>query len=784
MNSHTLRVLEYDKIKAIAAAYAVTELGRAMVLELQPASEPAEVLSRLQETGEATRLLLAGEKPPLDGIKDIRPLIARLETRGGILDPHELLNIVATLKAGRGVKAFFARLGRGLSAPVLSNIAGLIRPIPDLEEAILAAIDEQAEIRDSASPALRKTRRQIARVREEIIRRLSALMQDSEARRVIQDAVITQRDDRYVLPLKPNFRQEIKGIVHGQSGSGATLFVEPLDLLDHNNRLAELRAEEKEEVLRILRHLTTLAADHVEAIYNTLTALSRIDAIMSRARFGIDYGAVVPEISTDGGIYLKDARHPLLLSNNRAVKSPASVQANDITIGKDARLLIISGPNAGGKTVILKTVGLLSLMAQSGLPITAAEGSRLPVFRQVFADIGDEQSIEESISTFSSHARRIVEILREGGKDSLVLLDELGAGTDPAEGAALGAAVLERLIELGPVVVVTTHLSQLKLFGSDTDGAVNASMQFDPDTLRPTYRMITGIPGRSYGLEMALRIGVPQYVVLRARERLGSSESRLEDLLVRMEQDSRALAGARSLAEEEYTRARQARIEAERLLDTAKEESRMIKVRAEAEARDLIRSLRKKLNELSSAKIDSTYIAEARKEIEALSLRLQTPKAPTEQRRAQEFSLGERVRIPKIGATGVVTGLHSSRMDVDIRGKSISIPYNDALPIDEAVPPAPEDRGWSAAVFDTEGRESSLNIIGLRVDEAVSELDRFMDRAGLSGLPSVMIIHGLGTGALKQAVAEFLKTHPLVERIRSGSPAEGGAGVTVAELKR
>lgn len=788
MNSHTLRVLEYDKIKTIAAGYAVSAPGKAMALELMPATDLAEVERRLAETQEAMRLLRAGGQPRLDEIKDIRPQIAKLKAKGGVLEPGELLNIAAVLKAGRSLKVFFQQKETEVLTPLLSGKARAIRPLPEMEKAIYSAINEQAEVKDSASPELRKIRKRLAALREEIVDRLSSLMRDAESRKVVQEHVITLREDRYVLPLKPNFRQQIKGVVHGHSGSGATLFVEPLEVLEQNNRLAELKAEEKEEVQRILRALTALLWPEAGGIDSMFSIISELDMILGRAGFGIDFGATVPEVSNDGGVHLKQARHPLLVSKEKKTPRGRKVQPNDISLGGPDRLLIVSGPNAGGKTVVLKTVGLLSLMAQAGLPVTASEGSRLPVFRAIYADIGDEQSLEESISTFSSHAGRIAEILAGAGRDSLVLLDELGAGTDPAEGAALGAAVLEKLLGLGSMVVATTHHSQLKVFGAETPGAVNASMEFDAETLRPTYRMIAGRPGRSYGLQMAGRMGVPADVVAKAAERLGSDGSRLDSLLERMEQDSRELAHELEQAREELAKARLERQEAERLLIAARKEAGEITARAKAEARDVLRTLRRRLNELSAVKPDVSSVAEVRREIEGLSAKLsQYADERPLQEETRSFGIGDRVRIPRLNLTGIVTGVHRDSIDVEIAGKAVRIHAAEALAAGQAAS-APADigrtGGWSAEISGEEGLPDRLNIIGLRVDEALFELDRFIDRASLEGFSSVCIIHGLGTGALKQAVARFLKDHPLVRTFRLGAPQEGGAGVTVAELKK
>ncbi len=500
MNEHALRVLEYDRLREFVSRYSASGPGTARVLELTPSAEAAEAAAWLEETREFLQLLQAGEAPPLEGIKDIGPALAKLGTGGITLQPAELLNIALTLAAGRRIKAFFTRIsgrdGRSAetTAPLLLGLSQAITTLKEIEDSVYAALDESGEVKDSASPELRRVRKLIARVRDEILDRLGKVLRDTDSQSVVQEQVITVRDDRYVVPLKPGFRKTVKGVVHGRSGSRATLFVEPLEVLEQNNRLAELRTDEREEVERVLRRLSALVAEERGAIAATLDALARIDCIGARARFGDAFRGTVPQLSEGRGLRLRAARHPLL-----AIKaaSGGSVVPNDVDLTGDRNALIISGPNAGGKTVVLKTIGLLCLMAQSGIPVTAAEGSELPVFTDVFADIGDEQSLEQNLSTFSSHVGRIAEILRGADRGALVLLDELGAGTDPAEGAALGSAVLRRLLDRGCMTVVTTHHGSLKLFGSRTAGAVNGAMEFNAETLQPTYRFIPGRPGRS-----------------------------------------------------------------------------------------------------------------------------------------------------------------------------------------------------------------------------------------------------------------------------------------------
>ncbi len=790
MNDHTLSVLEYDKVRAVVARYTASGPGRISIEGLVPSGEPGTAGRLLDETREMTAVLNAGHHPPLDGIADIGRVIAKLAVPGTMLQPAELLAVAGTLGAARRLKAFFRKFEEGGAAgravPLLCARAAGITPLKASEDAVSAAIDASGEVRDAASPGLRRVRKLIARTRDEIMDRMTRLLRDAERQDVVRDQVITVRDDRYVVPLKPNFRQSISGVVHGHSGSRSTLFVEPLEVVEQNNRLAELRLEEREEVERILRDLTALLARDAAVIATALDAASGIDAVHARARYGQDHGGTVPELSGGGRIVLRSARHPLLVERDRTGAGPQAVP-NDIVLEAAGRALVISGPNAGGKTVLLKTIGLLCLMAQAGIPVTAAEGTELPVFRSVFADIGDEQSLEQDLSTFSSHAGRIAGILREARSDSLVLLDELGAGTDPAEGAALGSAVLARLLELGCVSVITTHHNALKLFGARTEGATNGAMEFDPATLRPTYRFIAGRPGRSYGIDMAARLGVPEEVISAARAALSGDEASLDRLLEQVEEDARRLRLERERAEADREAARRLLADAEARARAAAEEARSVRASAKQDARDVLASLRQRLKELSRTEVlGRAAAADARREVEQLAQRLEPaePVEPVPSASAYDPRPGDRVRAPKLGKAGTVLFVHRDGVEIDAGGLKVRLPLREVVPLGGMTAEIPRAApGWHAELEEREGLTDRVNLLGMRAAEAVEAVDRFLDRAGLEGFKQVTIIHGLGTGALKEAVTAFLKGHALVASLRPGEAAEGGAGVTVVELK-
>ena len=790
MNDHALRVLEFEKVREIIARFARSEPGRERALTLVPVADAVRVRTALAETRELMDLLRAGEAPLLEGIGNIGPAIERLGVAAMTLRPAELLDIASTLAAGRKIKTFFARFsaqGAGPSAPLLAARAAVLVPLKHLEDAVHRAVDESGEIKDSASPVLRRIRKYLAQVREEVLDRMGRILRAAEKRDVVQEQVITVRDDRYVLPLKPHFRQSIKGVVHGQSGSRATLFVEPLEVVEQNNRLAELHDEEREEVERILRELTALIAREREAIGETLAVLVAIDVVHACARFGSECSATVPAVSSDGQVRLRQARHPLLVWRQRGEGGTRPVVPNDVDCSRERPVLVISGPNAGGKTVILKTIGLLCLMAHAGVPVTAAEGSEVPVLADVFADIGDEQDLDQDLSTFSSHVSRIAEILRGADRDSLVLLDELGSGTDPAEGGAFGSAVLARLLDRGCVTVVTTHHNGLKLFGSRTTGAVNAAMEFDPATLEPTYRFVPGRPGRSYGLDMAARLGIPGVVIEDARALLTDDEAGLDRLLEQVEQDARTLRQDREQAEADRQAAAVLKAEAVTASRAAADAARSITEKAKQDAREVLASLRQRLKELSRADALGREAAQReRQTVEALARRLEPPDEEIDARPAITYTFhpGDRVRMPKIKQAGTVLFVHKDALEIDTGGIKLRVPSREAVPVDDAAAPGRTvGSGWHADLEEREGIPDRIDLLGMRVAEAVETLDRFLDRAGLQGFHQVAIIHGLGTGALKEAVTAFLKGHALVASIRPGEPAEGGAGVTIAELK-
>jgi DNA mismatch repair protein MutS2 len=788
MNEHTLRVLEFDRVAAIVAGFTASAAGQAAVQVLTPVSDRRLAAARLAETRELLGVLSQGETPPLEGIMDIGPAAAKLSVAGSVLTPVELLHTAVTLGVGRRIRQFFERQRDGRpDLPLLRGLAAGIRPLKHLEDAVHAAVDDQGEVRDSASPELRRIRRYLAQTRDDILKRLTGILQDSGNQKIVQDPVVTMRDDRYVLPLKPNFRMNLSGVVHGQSGSKATLFVEPLAVVEQNNHLAELRMDEQAEIERILRRLTSLLAAEAVAIGDTIAALTAIDAITARARFGLACGGAVPELSDGRTVRLREARHPLLVWKQRTT-SGKEVAPNDLDLGGADRALILSGPNAGGKTALLKMIGLLALMAQAGLPITAAEGALLPCFGSIFADIGDEQSLEQDLSTFSAHIGQIGAILREADEGSLVLLDELGAGTDPAEGAGLGAAVLESLLRRGSMTIVTTHHTALKVFGAETPGAVNAAMEFDPRTLRPTYRVLRGLPGRSYGLDMASRSGIPADVIANARQRIGGEDRKLEGLLQQVEESAQSLANERSELAARLKALEQREQDSHQELAQAKQEARETRAQARRDAREVLAGLRQRLRELSRAEsLERTAVRELAAEATSLEQRLAPTPADEELVREElpALSPGDRIRIPRLNRTALVLAVHEGQVEIEVGGKKVRMPARDLAPVEPLVrqkqAAAP---GWSADLGSDESAPDRLYLIGFRVDDGLAELDRFLDRAGMTGLSSITVIHGIGTGALKRAVTDRLRDHPLVAGMRPGEPAEGGAGVTVAELKK
>lgn len=784
MNRRVLQVLEFHKIVGMLMRQTSTQMGKELAEALHPASRLDEVRQALAATEEGRTVYRLKGLIPLGGIRDIRQAVKRAAV-GGMLEAKELLDVADTLMAGRRLRKFLFDLADQHPIPILKSLADELFELRDLEEEIRFAIDNNAEVTDHASPELKSVRNEIRQTQAKVRDKLDSILRSPEYQKMMQDAIVTVRNDRYCIPVKAEYRGAFGGIVHDQSSSGATLFVEPSAVVQLNNRLRELEVKERREIERILARLTARVGGEAEVLQRGLGALARIDFIVAKANLAHEMKAVNPEVNDRGRIRLKKAVHPLL-DRDKAV-------ATDIRLGDDFNLLVITGPNTGGKTVTLKTVGLLTLMAMAGLHIPADEGSEVSVFDEVFADIGDEQSIEQSLSTFSSHMKNITQILEKADFRSLVLLDELGAGTDPAEGAALAQAILDFLRKRGARIVATTHYSELKAYAYSQPEAINASVEFDVETLRPTYRLLIGVPGRSNAFAISERLGLRKEIIEDAKSRMNREYAQVDDLIRRLEinrlqaeKERREAEAVRKEAEALRERFEEERErlwrERERMMERAEEEAREIVKKAEREAREVIRELRR-IREREQANFKEHELIGLQKKLEEA---VPARREPHIQRKAKaarevkEIRAGDEVQVLSLNQKGTVLEAGPDEAYVQIGSMKIKIKRSDLEKLEEKK--QQDTRGIVKRKSD-EPTRLELDLRGATVEEAVYEIDRYLDHAVMAGLSQVSIIHGKGTGALRAGVQEFLKTHPQVRSFRIGEHGEGHTGVTIVTLK-
>lgn len=817
----SLETLEFPKIREQLARYTSFSASRELALALLPSTDPAEVVQRLRLTSEARRLLDIYPDTTIGGARDIRGFVQRA-ARGGMLEAAALLEIAATLISMRRLRASLSRLDPAIF-PQCVQYAEDLPQLPTLEDAISRAIGEDGTVLDSASAELGRLRREIRIAFGRLQERLQNIISSTQFAAALQEPIITVRNGRYVVPVKAAQRRTIRGLVHDQSGSGATLYIEPLAVVELNNRWRELQLAEEEEINRILSALSSHVGAAATLISGGVETLALLDLAFAQARYALALRCVEPEIVAIGAqpfdtmhdanhapLFLREARHPLL--------DQSRVVPIDIWLGGDFRLLLITGPNTGGKTVALKTTGLLALMAQAGLHIPASAPSHLPVFDQVFADIGDEQSIEQSLSTFSSHMTNIIHILRalEGdwhsetaafgpAQPALVLLDELGAGTDPVEGAALARAIIERLLELECLGVATTHYAELKAFAYSTPGVQNSSVEFDVETLAPTYRLTIGLPGRSNALAIAARLGLDPTLVERARSTVAREDAQVEDLLAGIHREREAATEALQRAEElrndaeKYrdrlaTELRQFEDTREARLDAAQQE-------LDAELREVRAQLRRLRDEFRSVSITRQWMEEAEQRMQQASAQAEVairkaqplpanPAVAAEQA-PRPLQVGDTVLVRSVGLQGEIVAIdeEDQSADVQVGGFRMHVGLNEL----RREKRKPEGRERNRSYTQPERTERSVRLPtvpdvsmtfdmrGWRAAEVADQLDRYLNDAYLSGLPQVRLIHGKGTGALRQVVRDVLHGHPLVVSFSSGGP-DGGDGVTVAKL--
>ncbi|MGD2027076.1 MAG: endonuclease MutS2 [Anaerolineales bacterium] len=792
METKTLNTLEFNKVQQKLAQFTAFSPSQELALALLPNLDYHTACQWLDETDEARLLLETEPHTSIGGARDIREQV-QAASRGVILVPADLLDIKATLISARRISRQLDR--SEYSYPYLSEIAlGLPAPT-GLVDAVSSTISDRGEILDSASEKLGQIRNQLKITHERLLSRMQKLLNNDRIAPYLQEALVTQREGRYVLPLKSEARGRVKSVVHDVSSSGATLFVEPLQVVDLNNEWRELQVAEKEEERRILADLSSRMGDHQEDLTAAVNTLARLDLIFAKAKYAEELTAVKPKLvrfkpakqGPNPGLTLKiwQARHPLL--------DPETAVPIDVETDPETYILLITGPNTGGKTVTLKTVGVLACMAQAGLHIPALEGSEISFFENIYADIGDEQSIEQSLSTFSAHINNIIGILSSADKKSLVILDELGAGTDPQEGAALAQAILTYLVERGIPTLVATHFPELKAYAHATPGVANASMEFSLETLQPTYHLTVGLPGRSNALYIAERLGLQMEVIEYARQKVDPANLQAEDLLNEIHRQRDLAQQARREAEQARQRAEELRAELVERLENVEDERLDIlteaRAQAQAEIQELMDELRKARRQLALARQPLAVVDEVEETVRELETQTETPaerkkvaqEAPAAPQRP--IRLGDKVKLHSLGKEGVVSSLGEEQAEIMVGNLRIRVDLYDLELVGGQSQEKPQKEIMTEAMeFKTPSPGVELSLRGYTVDEALEKLDHYLDRAYISGLPYARIVHGKGTGKLRDAVRREVRNHPYVERFEPGRPNEGGDGVTVVFL--
>ena len=791
MNSKVLRVLEYNKIIDRLTEKATSEQGKKLTSALKPMTDLDAITQAQTETADALGYLFRKGSTSFGSNKDLGACIKSLEV-GSVLSIGELLRIAAFLENVNRIKAYGRKEREDAPADSLDTYFDALEPLTPLASEIRRCILSEEEIADDASPTLKHIRRSMTITNDKIHSQLTSMINGSY-RTYLQDAVVTMRDNRYCIPVKSEYKGQVPGMVHDQSSTGSTFFIEPAAVVNLNNELKELALKEQEEIEVILADLSARTAAYTETLTNNQKAMTTLDFIFAKAALAMEQNATMPVFNTEHQIRIRQGRHPLL--------DKKKVVPIDIRLGIDFDLLVITGPNTGGKTVSLKTVGLLTLMGQAGLHIPALDRSELSIFREVYADIGDEQSIEQSLSTFSSHMVNIVSILKEADEDSLCLFDELGAGTDPTEGAALAASVLDHLHKRGIRTMATTHYSELKVYALSTDFVENACCEFDVETLRPTYRLLIGIPGKSNAFAISSKLGLPDYIIEDAKKHITEDKESFEDLLTDLE-NSRLTIEKERLEIESYKQeiktlkerleSKQEKIDQsrERILREANEEAREILQDAKEIADETIRTFQKAGTSTSMKDLEKSR-QKVRDKIteknEKLSLKANKPTHKL--LKPNQIKLGDSVKVVSMGLKGTVSSLPDKGGKLFVQCGIIrsQVSLDDLVLLEEETIHTGDRMKRTSAgklkMSKSYSVSTEINLLGKTVDEALSELDKYLDDAYLAHLPSVRIVHGKGTGALRSAVQNYLRKNKIVKSYRQGEFGEGDAGVTIAEFK-
>jgi DNA mismatch repair protein MutS2 len=806
VNAQTLRNLEFDRIKRLLVRHAGSKTAQGRLEALAPLRNAEAVRDALGHTREGVHLLARLGRQPYHDLPEVGELLARARIRDLFLEPLALVDVASFIE---GALEITRRVAREDGAPRLAGRASQVKDASDVAAAIRRAVLPSGEVADDASPRLADLRRALVRLRGQLHSVMESYLRDRDTERLLQDKVVTTRNDRYVLVVKSDHKSQLDGVVHGSSGSGQSVFVEPLPAVTLNNEIVEVQDEERREVVRILTDLTSRVGARSTDLAAAEAVLAELDAAQAKALLAREMTAVEPEIVDRPELRLPEARHPLLMPDLLAHLEPERARAKapvpvSLEISAERPVLVISGPNTGGKTVALKTLGLFPLMAQCGLFLPTGEGARLPVFRRVYADIGDDQSIAASLSTFSAHLAAIVEMTRDLEAPALVLLDEVGAGTDPTEGGALGVAIVDHFRARGAMVAATTHHGLMKAYAQSTPGVESGSFGYDPHTYEPTYRLSLGAPGRSLALEMAERLGLPAAVVRDARARRDDKEAQAEALLARLEREKADL-------EQKQAQVEAARVEVDGLLARQRAAEKALREKQQVELKAFTRELDRRGEEAARKAAAAIRDAVQRVEqsprraaVEGGKARAQVAARVAEaraealrdtgvaaeidaERPAAPVAVGARVRVQSLGVVGQVLALEDGEAELAVGGKRLRVPRPELVVVAPAggsrnAPAAPRPRA-AAGPSASAGTPSEINIVGLRVDEALPRVDKGLDQAAVADRRLVRVIHGFGEGKLRKAVAGLLDGHPHVQSFRAGGPSEGGGGVTIVELK-
>ncbi len=785
MNTKVLKTLEFHKIIEQLKEEAASDLGKNLCDELTPSTDLHEIKHIQQQTSDALTRIWQKGSVSFSGLHDIGESLKRLEI-GSTLGMGELLRISSLLKVANRIKTFSRREDAD-TKDSLDELFEAIEPLTNLNKEIEKCIISEEEMADDASYNLKNIRRQMKIANDRIHSQLNTLVNSQSGKTYLQDSLITMRDGRYCVPVKQEHRGNVSGIIHDQSSSGSTLFIEPAAVVELNNKLRELSAKEADEIQIILANLSILCSEYMEQLKLDLEILPKLDFIFAKASLAKKMKATMPDFNDQRYIHIKKGRHPFL--------DQQKVVPIDVHLGSDFTLLIVTGPNTGGKTVSLKTVGLLSLMGQAGLHIPALDGSKLAVFQEIFADIGDEQSIEQSLSTFSAHMVNTVNILENADQDSLVLFDELGAGTDPVEGAALGIAILTFLKNMGTRTMATTHYSELKLFALSTDGVQNASCEFDVETLRPTYRLLLGIPGKSNAFAISEKLGLPKYIIDDAKSRIDAEDEQFEDVLAELERQKKQIEKDKetisvyksqiaSLKKDYEYKTKELNEKKDKILGKAREEALDILKEAKETADTAIKNINKYGKSGNTRELEKSRSDVGSKIKKSQSQSVMKTAAPSKVYKPSDFKLGTGVKVLSMNLNGTVASLPNADGNLTVKMGILNSKVNikDLEIIDEPDIKAPgltRNSSGKIKMSKSMNIKMELNLIGKNVDDALSELDKYLDDAYLAHLPQVYIIHGKGTGILRNAVQNHLKKCKYVKSFRNGEHGEGGAGATV-----